>query len=67
MWKGVCLGTPDSYWIHYSRVTLPESLGIKGVLFISLIKITLFLVILGKGYLNEHLVTLESDDSSDLG
>ena len=38
VWNGVCLGNPDSELLHYYGVSFPESIGLKGVLFISLTK-----------------------------
>ena len=38
VWNGVCLETPESEWIYYYGVTFTESLGLKGVLFVSVTK-----------------------------
>ena len=38
LWNGVCLGTPDSERLYYNGVEIPEPLGLKLVLFISVTK-----------------------------
>ena len=35
MYNCVYLGTPDSEWLHYYGLVVPDSLGIKEVIFIS--------------------------------